>query len=125
MREEILSLKSRAGHEKNPDKARVLKRALAGIFVACMETGLRQADANDINPARDYFELAIAADPDSIWALTNLAVARAANDRKAALEVLRRIKEKWTDRPAFSQWLNSQPAFAKIRDTAEFRSLLQ
>ncbi len=34
LREQILSLQSRAQHEKNPDKARVMKRALAGIFVA-------------------------------------------------------------------------------------------
>ena len=80
-----------------------MKRALAGIFVACMETGRARQDANDITHARDYFELAIAADPDSVWALTNLAVARAADgDKKAALEALRRTKQKWTDRQAFS-----------------------
>jgi tetratricopeptide (TPR) repeat protein len=103
-----------------------MKRALAGIFVACMGTGRARQDANDIARARDYFELAIAADPDSVWALTNLAIARAVDgDKKAALEALRRAKQKWTDRQAFSEWLNSQPAFAKIRDTPDFRSLLQ
>jgi tetratricopeptide (TPR) repeat protein len=126
MREQILSLQTRATHEKNPDKSRVMKRALAGIFVVCMETGRARQDANEITHARDFFELAIAADPDSVWALSNLAIARAADgDKKAALETLRRTKQKWTDREAFSQWLNSQPAFAKIRDTPEFRSLLQ
>ena len=126
LREQILSLQSRAQHEKNPDKARVMKRALAGIFVACMETGRTRQDANDITRARDYFELAIAADPDSVWALTNLAVSRAADgDKKAALVALRRTKQKWTDRQAFSEWLNSEPSFAEIRDTPEFRSLLQ
>lgn len=126
LRELILSLQSRAAHEKNPDKARVMKRALAGIFVACMETGRVRQDANDTTHARDYYELAVAADPDSVWALTNLAVARAADgDKKAALEALRRTKQKWTDRQAFSEWLKSQAAFAKIRDTPEFRSLLQ
>jgi hypothetical protein len=125
MREEILALKTRADHERHPDKQRVIKRALGGIFVSAMEAGLSRTAANDTNAARDYFELALAADPDSIWALTNLAVARAANDRKGAFEILRHLKEKWTDREAFSQWLNSQPAFAKFRDTPEFRSLLQ
>jgi hypothetical protein len=126
LREQILSLQTRAAHEKNPDKARVMKRALAGIFVACMETGRARQDANDITHARDYFELAIAADPDSVWALTNLAVARAADgDKKSALEALRRTKQNWTDREAFKTWLNSEPAFAKIRDTPDFRSLLQ
>ena len=90
-----------------------------------METGRARQDANDITHARDYFELAIAADPDSVWALTNLAIARAADgDKKAALEALRRTKQKWTDRQAFSEWLNSQPAFAKIRDTPDFRHLV-
>ena len=125
VREEILALKTRADHETHPDKQRVMKRALGGIFVSAMEAGLSRTAANATNAARDYFELALAADPDSIWALTNLAVARAANDRKGAFEILRRLKEKWTDRPAFSQWLNSQAAFAKFRDTSEFRSLLQ
>jgi tetratricopeptide (TPR) repeat protein len=126
LREQILSLQARAQHEKNPDKVRVLKRALAGIFVACMETGRARQDANDITRARDYFELAIAADPDSVWALTNLAIARAADgDKKATLEALRRTKQRWTDRQAFFEWLNSEPAFAKIRDTPDFRSLLQ
>jgi hypothetical protein len=58
--------------------------------------------------------------------LTNLAAARASDgDKKGALELLPRAKEKWTDRQAFSEWLSSQPAFAKFRDTSEFRSLLQ
>jgi predicted esterase len=125
VREEILTLKTRSDHESHPDKQRVMKRAVGGIFVSAMEAGLSRTAADDTNDARDYFELALAADPDSIWALTNLAVARAANDRKGAFEILRRLKEKWTDRPAFTQWLNSQPAFAKFRDTAEFRSRLQ
>jgi hypothetical protein len=126
LREQILSLQNRAAQEKNRDKARVMKRALAGIFVACMETGRARQDADDTTHARDYFELAIAADPDSVWALTNLAIARAADgDKKAALEALRRTKQKWTDRQAFSEWLNSQSAFAKFRDTSDFRALLQ
>ncbi len=74
VREEILSLKSRADRESHPDKQRVMKRALGGIFVSAMESGLSHTAANDTNAARDYFELALAADPDSIWALTNLAV---------------------------------------------------
>jgi hypothetical protein len=103
-----------------------MKRALAGILVSSMESGLARNEANDTARARDFFELAIAADPDSVWALTNLAAARAAaNDKKGALEVLRHTKEKWTDHPAFTEWLNSQPAFAKLRDTPDFRALLQ
>ena len=126
VREQIHTLKSWAEHEKRQERARVMKRALGAILVNAMEAGLARLDANDPGHARDYFELAKAADPDSVWVLTNLAVARAANgDRRDALETLRRTKEKWTDREAFTAWLNSQAAFAKLRDTPEFLSLLQ
>jgi predicted esterase len=124
VRQQILTLKNRADHEKRPEKARVLKRALTGVFVTAMESGRGRMDANDPRGAEGYFELAAAADPDSVWALSSLAVARASNgDKKAALETLRRLKEKWSDRQAFHDWLNAQAAFAQMRDTQEFRSL--
>ena len=124
--QQILTLKNRAEHEKRPEKARVLKRALAGVFVTTMENGLGRLDANEPRRARDYFELATAADPDSVWALSNLALSRAADgDRKGALETLRHLKEKWADRQAFEDWLDSQAAFAKMREMTEFRSLQQ
>ena len=122
---QIFELRSRAEHEKNPQKLRVAKRALAGIFVEAMETGQERLDAQDIAHARTYFELATEADPDAIWALRQLAVSRALDgDRKAALDALRHAKEKNKDPAAFSAWLLDEPAFAKLRDTPEFRALL-
>ena len=101
------------------------RRALSGIFVGAMEAGEGRLDAKDVSGARDYFELACVADPDSVWALREVAVTRASDDnRKGALEALRRAKEKTKDPAAFSAWLKDEPAFAKFRDTPEFRALL-
>lgn len=121
----ISALRAAAENEKNPQKLRVDRRALSGIFVGLMETGQERLDAKDISHARVYFELASVADPDSVWALRQVAVARAANDdRKAAFESLRRAKEKSKDPAAFSAWLKDEPAFAKFSDAPEFRALL-
>jgi predicted esterase len=122
---QISALRSTAENEKNPQKIRVDRRALSGIFVGLMETGQDRLDAKDISHARVYFELASDADPDSVWALREVAVARALNDdRKAAFESLRRAKEKSKDPAAFSAWLKDEPAFVKFHNTPEFRALL-
>jgi len=122
---QISELRSRAEHEKSPQKLRVAKRALAGIFIEAMETGQERLDAKDISHARTYFELAATADPDSVWALSQVAASRALDgDRKGALEALRRTKEKSKDPAAFSAWLADEPAFAKMRDTPEFEALI-
>jgi poly(3-hydroxybutyrate) depolymerase len=122
---QIFELRSRAEHEKNPQKLRVAKRALAGIFVEGMETGQERLDAKDISHARTCFELAASADPDSVWALSQVAAVRALDgDRKGALDALHHAKEKSKDPAAFSSWLAQEPAFAKLRDLPEFRALL-
>lgn len=121
----IFDLRSRAENERNAQKLRVVKRALAGIFVETMETGQERLEAKDFTRARLYFELAVGADPDSVWALSELATARALDgDRKGTLEALRRTKAKSKDPEAFTAWLTDEPAFSKLRDTPEFRALL-
>ena len=121
----IFELRSRAEHEKNPQKLRVLKRALAGIFVEAMETGQERREVKDFSHARTYFELAAIADPDSVWALSQMAAARVLDgDRKGALEALRHAKEKTEDPAAFSAWLMDEPAFVRLRDTTEFRAMI-
>ena len=125
LEDQIYQLRIRTEREKNPQKLRVERRALSGIFVGAMEAGEGRLDAKDVSGARDYFELACVADPDSVWALREVAVTRASDDnRKGALEALRRAKEKTKDPAAFSAWLKDEPAFAKFRDTPEFRALL-
>jgi predicted esterase len=123
--QQISELRSRTEHEKNTQKLRVAKRALAGIFVEAMETGQERLDAKDISHARTYFELAATADPDSVWALSQVATVRAMDgDRKGALDALRHAKEKTQDPAAFAEWLQEEQAFANLRDTPEFRTLL-
>jgi predicted esterase len=122
---QIAELRGRAEHEKNPREARVMQRALAGIFVEAIEAGNGRFDAKDNSLARTYFELALDAQPDSVWALDLLAIARAADgDRKGTFEALRRAKEKSKDVAAFCAWLKDEPMLAKFRDTPEFRALL-
>jgi predicted esterase len=122
----IFALRDRAEHEKRVEKLRVLKRALAGVMVQAMESGLERLDQKDPAQARDYFELACEADPDSAWALSNLAVAKALDgDRKGALEALRRARSRSKEPSQFIDWLKEEPAFTKLRGTSEFNALLE
>jgi predicted esterase len=121
----IVNLRERATHEKRPERLRVLRRALAGVFVAFMEAGQEVFAEKQFSVAKDYFQLATAADPDSAWGLSSLATARAlSGDRKGAIETLRRAKEKTKDPAEFAAWLQQEPAFAKFREDPQFRSLL-
>jgi dienelactone hydrolase len=121
----IINLRESISHEKRFDRIRVLRRAIAGVFVEAMEAGNDRLEAKDITLAKDYFLLATGADPDSLWALNSLATARAlGNDRKGTLEALRLAKSKTKDPAAFTAWLQSEPAFAKFREDPQFRSLL-
>jgi predicted esterase len=122
---QLTALRSRTDHEKREEKLRVLKRALAGLLVQAMEMGNERLNQKDASHAKDYFELAGVADPDSMWALGNLAVARALDgDRKGTLDALRRAKLKTKDPVRFAEWLNEEPAFAKLHGTPEFAALL-
>ena len=122
---QLAALRSRAEHEKREEKLRVLKRAVAGLLVQAMEIGNERLNQKDASHAKDYFELASVADPDSMWALGSLAVARALDgDRKGTMDALRRAKSKTKNPGRFAEWLNEEPAFAKFRGTPEFAALL-
>jgi predicted esterase len=122
----IFDLRDRAEHEKRAERLRILKRALAGVMVQAMEAGFDRLEQKDPAKARDYFDLACEADPDSAWAQSNLAVARAlGGDRKGALEALRRAKSKSKEPAQFMDWLKDEPAFMKLRGTSEFNALLE
>jgi predicted esterase len=125
VQQQIFGLHSQTEHEKRAEKLRVLKRALADVFAQAMETGEAQLRAKDAARAQDYFQLACDAQPDSLWALSDLAVAKAQDgNRKGALETLRHAREKTKDFIRFSEWLKEEPTFASWRDTADFRALL-
>jgi hypothetical protein len=121
----ISDLRGRAAHQKNPRELLVDRRTLAGIFMEAIETGQALLQANHAADARRCFEFAAMAEPDSVAALQELAIARALEgDRKGAIEALRTAREKSKDPAAFSAWLEKENAFAKFRDTPEFRALL-
>jgi tetratricopeptide (TPR) repeat protein len=121
----IAILRDRSTREKRPEKQRVLRRALGGLLVQAIEGGEQPFEAKDFALARDYFQLAVAADPASVWALENLAVAQAqTGDHKAAIESLRRAREAAKDRAAFFAWVAKEESFAKLRQEAQFRALL-
>jgi predicted esterase len=121
----IIALRERVAHEKRPDSVRILKRALGGILVEALDLGQERMEAKDLAVANDYFQLACNADPDSSWALSNLATTRAlTGDRKGTLEALRHAREKTKDLGAFSAWLKDEPAFATMREDPQFRVLL-
>ena len=122
---QLAALRGRAENEKREEKLRVIKRAVAGLLVQAMEMGNARLDQKDASHAKDYFELASIADPDSMWALGNLAVARALDgDRKGTINALRRAKSKTKNPGRFAEWLNEEPAFAKLRGTPEFSAIL-
>lgn len=122
--QQFITLRSRAEHEKHEEKLRVIKRAIAGLLVQAMEMGNARLEQKDSGRARDYYELANVADPDSVWALTSIAITRAMDgDRKGTLDALRRAKSKTKDPARLAEWLNEEPAFAKLRNTPEFSAL--
>ncbi len=123
--QKIDELRMRATHEKHPDKERVLRRALGGVLVSSVEMGQERLAAKDVATAEAYFDLGTVADPDSVWAFSSLATARALEgNRKATLEALRHAREKSKDLTAFAAWLADEPAFAKFQDDPQFRKLL-
>jgi len=122
---QIAELRSGAQHEKNPRQARVFRRSLSDVFIQAMEAGQDRLRSKDYSYACDYFDLAAGADPDSFWALSNLAVARAlAGDHKGALEALRRARPKAENPADFASWLAQQPALVQFRDAPEFHTPL-
>ena len=124
-KQQVANLRESAAREKKPEKAIVLKRAVADVFVQAMETGSDRLDAKDLVLAKDYYQLAAEAMPDSPNPLRILAICQAMdNNRKAALESLRQAKLKVKDMPPFLDWLQSEPAFAQLRDDPQFRALL-
>jgi dienelactone hydrolase len=124
-KQKIVNLRESAAHEKKPEKAIVLKRAVADVFVQAMESGSDRLEAKDLVVAKDYYLLAAEAMPDSPNPLRILAVCQAMdNNRKAALESLRQAKSKSTDMPHFQEWLQSEPTFAPYHDDPAFKALL-
>ena len=121
---QVRDLRQRAESEKKAERAVVLKRALAGVFVGAIEAGSGALDRKEYRLAARYFSAAVEARPEAEWPLRQLAIAQALDkDRKAALETLRRIKP--SDSVEFQSWLRTEPAFAELRNRNEMKGLLK
>jgi len=118
--EDARDLRVRTEKEKKPERAVVLKRALAGVFVGAIESGEGALDRKDYRTAANFLAVAAEARPDAQWPLRQLAVAQALNkDRKAAVETLRRAKATAKDSGEFLMWLQAEPAFQEMRTRSE------
>lgn len=123
---QITDLRVRTEHEKHQEKLRVLKRALAGVMVDAVQRGLELLDEKKTGEARDYFDLALIAGPDSTWVLSNAAVARAMDgDRKGAIAALRQAKSHSIDPARLVAWMKDEPAFEKLHGSPDFTALLE
>ena len=117
-------LRNRAQHEKRPDRAVVLKRALGGVFVGSLESGNDALDKKDYVRAVRLFACATESNPESEFSFRNLAIASAlSGDRKGALEALRSARKLTRDASAFSHWLEQEPAFGHLGSFPEFQLL--
>ena len=121
--EEVRDLRRRTEEEKQTERAIILKRALAGVFVGAFETGDAAMEQKDYRNAARCFTAAAEARPGAEWPLRQLAIAQALEkDRKTAVETLRRIKP--SDLSEFQKWLAAEPAFADLRGQREMKELL-
>jgi tetratricopeptide (TPR) repeat protein len=122
----VLALRERTLAEKHENMLRILRRALAGVYVSAGEAGDENLADKQFTLAENYYRLAADANPDSAWALRGLAQAQALNnERKEAIATLRRAKEKAKDPAAFMEWLRQEPAFAKLQNDPQFLALSQ
>ena len=117
-------LRNRAEQEKKSDRAVVLKRALAGVFIGSLEYGNDALDKKDYARAAQLFACATESNPESEFSFRNLAIARAlSGDKKGALEALRSARKLTKDASAFSQWLEQEPAFGHLGSFPDFQLL--
>lgn len=124
--EKARQLHSLAEQEKNVERKVVLQRALSGVLVGCMEAGFDLLEQKDYSHAVRAFSCAAQAGPSSQWAWSNLAGAQAlAGNHKDAVNALRHARDLATDKASFATWLNSEKAFDSLRDTADFKILLE
>jgi len=121
---DVRGLRQRAENEKSPERAVVLKRALAGVFIGAIEAGNDELNKKEYGSAARYFSVAAEARPDAEWPLRQLAMAQAlGNERKAAIETLKRAKSKAHDAEEFVRWVQNEPAFQNLLKRPEMAEL--
>ena len=126
LRDLIVRLRMNAQQEKRPERARVYRRALDGLFIGALEMGGSALDSKNFGYAARLFDAATQAKPDSEWAWRELAVACASGGRKKdALSALRKARDLTADKPAFTKWLSSEHAFEALGSMPEFSQIVR
>lgn len=119
----IAHLRTNARDEKRPDRARVYKRALLGLFIGAIEAGNSAIENKNFSQAARLYDAATQAKPDSEWAWRQLAVAYALGAKKKdALNALRKARDLSTNKSAFAKWFVAESAFNNFRPAPEFAS---
>jgi predicted esterase/Tfp pilus assembly protein PilF len=123
LRRRVASLREEARAESDSPERRVARRSLHQIFAFFFEGGARLLDTGKISDAIESLEVAVDVAPTWTEAHYLLASALAREgDRKRALEALSRaIDAGCGDR----ERLRADPAFAALKDDAEFGRLLE
>ena len=122
--EQVRQLREQAEHEKRPQHAMILKRALAGVFIEAMEVGHDALDRKNFSLAVRAYSSATQANPQSEWAWESLAVAQASTGaRKEVFNAISHARELAKDKHKFADWLQYETAFDRLRPTPEFHSL--
>ncbi len=122
--EQIRLLRERTEQEKQPRRAVVFRRALAGVFVEAMEFGNEAQDHRDYQRALRAYKSATEANLHSEWAWQSLAVVEAnLGSRKGVFVALGHARNLATDRSRFRDWLNHEPAFTHYQSSSEFQDL--
>lgn len=121
----IRALREDVHKEKRPERVRVLRRALGGVFVSTIETGESILDRGDAHTAARYFDLGAVAIPESSWPHFGLAKCHAIlGDRKAALRDLKNAREAGATPAELQNFVRSVPQLSTLSDNPEYQKLL-
>jgi hypothetical protein len=122
--QELVALRDRASHEKNPDERRVLERARRAVFAYFLETGEPLLDSSDLRLARIYIAMAAEARPESAWPQVSLARCDLKMGRKKeALRDLQKAIASGLTAADLAQLPAESPEFAIITTDTEFQKL--
>ncbi len=123
LRRDLHHLKARGEKAKSTDDVAVIRRALGSVLVTAFEVGEQMLEAKRYAVSAAYFEVAGAASRQPAELHYKAAIAYAlAGQRKQALAALRDAVGAGFDDPVR---LRDDPALVTLRDTREFRELLE
>ena len=123
--DQVRRLRSNTEAEKHPDRLRVYRRALGGVFVDALESGAHFLDIKDYPSAIRSFRCATVAVPEFAGPWKNLAIAYALDGKKKeTFAALRHTRDLGKDPSGFADWAAKEPAFERWRSLPEFQACL-